>query len=144
MTTTRLPLLPLLAGVLLLTSCDDDSQVVPQVVDVSVVVRGAGTGAGAVASTTVELVIDCDLAAGVATGTCGNGYSDPGAEGEFTLVATPAAGSFFVSWATSCETSNAIGACATTPSGSTLVVEYDNVDRAGTVTVDVTANFGGG
>lgn len=125
----------------LLAACGDDPEAVPQIVDISVVLVPAGTGAGNVSSGTAELVIDCDIAAGASTGTCSNGFSDAGGTGSFTLVATPEAGSSFGSWSTLCETSNAVGTCTASVNQAALVVDYDNAGRAGTVTVDVTASF---
>lgn len=125
----------------LLAACGDDPEAIPQIVDISVVVAPAGTGAGNVSSGTAELVIDCDIAAGASTGTCGNGFSDAGGVGSITLLAVPEAGSSFGSWSTVCETSSAFGACTASANQTTLVVEYDNADNAGTITVDVTASF---
>lgn len=125
----------------LLPSCGDDPQVVPQVVDIVVGVAPGGAGAGNVSSGTAELVIDCDIAAGVSAGTCSNGFSDAGGVGSFTLLAVPEAGSSFGSWSTVCQTSSAIGACTASVNQATLVVEYDNAGNAGAVTVDVTATF---
>lgn len=131
-----------LCGVtVLVPSCDDDPQVIPQVVDISVVVAPGGAGAGNVSSGTAELVIDCDIAAGASTGTCSNGFSDAGGVGSFTLLAVPEAGSSFGSWSTVCETSSTLGACTASVNQATLVVEYDNAGNAGTITVDVTASF---
>jgi len=125
----------------LLLSCGDDPQVIPQVVDIIVVVAPGGAGAGNVSSGTAELVLDCDIAAGASAGTCSNGFSDAGGVGSFTLLAVPEAGSSFGSWSTVCETSSALGACTASVNQATLVVEYDNAGNAGTVTVDVTASF---
>lgn len=121
--------------------CGEDIDTVPQIVDVSVVVTGAGTGTGTITSQTSGLTINCVLTAGSATGTCAGGFSDAGGVGSFSLLATPATGSTFGSWSLICETSNIVGTCSVSTNQATVQVDYDNIDRAGTVTVDVVASF---